>query len=140
MERILNEFGYNPSVYWLEPVISFDFDNSSDLQLDFPITLKAFLFCSFEKIEKAPITYYNPNHSLFFFYLKHGKPQYQTWSSKKFSAIKVIGLIETESFISVHFKAVRGSRNSVFEFTLADLPCLNLYDCISLFSLLSKDA
>lgn len=34
---------------------------------------------------------------------------------------------------------VRGVGNLVFEFSLANLPCLNLYDWISLFSLLSKD-
>lgn len=80
MERILNEDVDNSNVYWLEPVISFDLENSSDLQLDFHITPKALLFRSFEKIEKAPITDYGVNHSLFSFYLKHRKPQYQTWS------------------------------------------------------------
>ncbi|CAI9268693.1 unnamed protein product [Lactuca saligna] len=67
----------------------------AEKKLDFLITLKAFLFCSFDKIEKAPITDYNVNHSLFSFYLNHEKPLYQTWSSMKITTVEVIGPIET---------------------------------------------
>lgn len=74
------------------------------------------------------------------FYFKQGKPHYQTWSLQKISIVNVFGPIETESFLNVHFKAVRGSRNPVFEFTLTELPFLNPSDWISLFSLLLKDA
>ncbi|CAI9263321.1 unnamed protein product [Lactuca saligna] len=47
---ILNKAIDNPNIYWLEPVGSFELDNSLDLQLDLSITPKAFLFCSFDKI------------------------------------------------------------------------------------------
>ncbi|CAI9260637.1 unnamed protein product [Lactuca saligna] len=67
------------------------------------------------------------------------KPQYQTWSSKKIAIVKVFRPDETESFINVRFKAVRGARSSVFEFTFVDLPCLNPYEWIYLFTHLSKD-
>lgn len=139
MEMILNEGVKNPSTHWLEPVISFELGNTLKSQLDLPITSKAFVFRSFEKIEKAPTSDTDVYHMVFSFYLKYGRPQYHTWSSKKIAIIKVFKPAETEDFINVRFKALRGASNSVFEFTLADLPCLNPYDWISLFSLLSKD-
>lgn len=64
----------NLSVYWLELVVSFELENTSESQLDFPKTPKAFLFCYFDKIEKAPFLDNNVNQMLFSFYLKHGKP------------------------------------------------------------------
>ncbi|KAL7612009.1 hypothetical protein Lser_V15G06497 [Lactuca serriola] len=60
MERILNEVGDNPNVYWLEPIVSFDLENSLDSQLDLPITPKAFQFCSFDKIANSPL----PDHDV----------------------------------------------------------------------------
>lgn len=114
--------------------------NTLESQLDFSITPKAFWFRYFDKVAKAPDSDNNANLMLISFYLKHGMPRYKTWSSKKIYVVKVIGPTETESFVNVRFKVVRGSRNLVFEFTLTDLPCLNLYNWISLFSLLSKDA
>ncbi|CAI9294471.1 unnamed protein product [Lactuca saligna] len=125
-KHILNETVDNPNVYWLEPVVSFDLENSMDLQLDLPITPKAFQFCSFDKIANAPFPDHDVDQVLFSFYLKHMKPQYHTWSSKKITAIKVFGPIKTKSFINARFKTDRGAVSLVFEFTHADLPCLNL--------------
>lgn len=53
--------------------------------------------------------------------------------------MKLFGTVETDSFINARFKAVRGVGSSVFEFSLADLPCLNPYDWISLVNIFSKD-
>ncbi|CAI9266357.1 unnamed protein product [Lactuca saligna] len=44
MERILNEAINNLSIHWSDSVVAFDLENTSESQLDFPITLKAFLF------------------------------------------------------------------------------------------------
>ncbi|CAI9284604.1 unnamed protein product [Lactuca saligna] len=75
MERILNEAIDNQNIYWLEPFVSFELENTSKSQFDFPITLKAFLFRCFEKVKKASISDDDVNHMLFSFYLKHEKPQ-----------------------------------------------------------------
>lgn len=78
MERILNEVVENPSTHWLEPTISFELENTSKSQIDLPITPRAFLFRCFEKVKKALISDYDVNHMIFSFYLKYGKPQYET--------------------------------------------------------------
>ena len=69
MQRILTEAIDNLSIHWLEPVTSFELENTLDSQLDFPITLKAFLFPSFEVITNAPDSDENVNKSLMAFYL-----------------------------------------------------------------------
>ncbi|CAI9295632.1 unnamed protein product [Lactuca saligna] len=66
------------------------------------------------------------------------KPQYETWSAGKITAVKVTDPIEIDSFPNAKFKVVRGSASRVHEFTLADLPCLNPYDWIMLYNLLLK--
>ncbi|CAI9285120.1 unnamed protein product [Lactuca saligna] len=139
MERILKEAIDNPKVYSLEPVASFELENTLECQLDFPITVKAFLFCCFDKVEKAPNSDNDANLMLISIYLWHGKPQYQTWSSKKITAVKVFGLIETNSFINARFKASQGASKPIVESSLAYLSCLNPYYWISLFNFLSKD-
>ena len=115
----------NPSVYWLEPVTSFELENTLDSQLDFPITPKAFLFRSFDRVENALESVNNVNLMLISFYLKHGNPQYQILSSKKITTMKVIRPIETESFLNAWFKITRGVVSSVLKFSLVDLPYLN---------------
>ncbi|CAI9293042.1 unnamed protein product [Lactuca saligna] len=67
--------------YWLEPVMSFDLLNRQDSQLDLPITLKAFHFCSFVKFVNVLATDSVADHLLFLFYLKHMNLQYETWSA-----------------------------------------------------------
>ncbi|CAI9270001.1 unnamed protein product [Lactuca saligna] len=76
---------------------------------------------------------------LFSLYLKYGKPQFKIWSLQKIVVVKVYAPVPTENFISIKFKGFRGTSRSEDEFTLADLPCMNLYDWISLFLILSKD-
>ncbi|CAI9289421.1 unnamed protein product [Lactuca saligna] len=78
-------------------------------------------------------------HLLFLFYLKHMKPQFETWSASKIIVVKVTGTIETESFPNVKFKVVRGSFSQVYEFTLPDLPCLTPYEWIMLYNMLLRD-
>ncbi|CAI9291656.1 unnamed protein product [Lactuca saligna] len=56
MEHILSEAIDNPRVYWLEHVVSFEFENSQNSQLGLPITLKAFQFCCFDKIVNVPLS------------------------------------------------------------------------------------
>ncbi|CAI9264833.1 unnamed protein product [Lactuca saligna] len=73
------------------------------------------------------------------FHLKNMKPKYETWSYKNISTVKVIGPIETDSFINARFKVARGAASFLFEFTLADLTYLNSFDLISLLLLLMKD-
>ncbi|CAI9288681.1 unnamed protein product [Lactuca saligna] len=70
---------------------------------------------------------------------QHIKPQYEMWSSSKITAVKVIGPIKTESFPNAKFKLVKGSTSRVHEFTLADLTCLNPYNWIMFYNLLSRD-
>lgn len=67
------------------------------------------------------------------------KPQYETWSASKLTGVKVIGLIETDSFPNAKFKVVRGSTSQVYKFTLANLPCLNPYDWIILYNMMLKE-
>lgn len=74
MEQILNEAMDNPSVHWLDPVTSFELENTLDSQLDFPITPKAFLFRCFDEIANAPDADANVDKSLMTFYLKYDKP------------------------------------------------------------------
>lgn len=129
----------NRSIHWLEPVTSFDMENKLDSQFDFLIIPKAFLFRSLVVIANVLDSDENVNKSLMEFYLKHAKPQYQTWISREITAIKFIRPIETESFVNVKFKTTRGSANSVFELSLIDPPCLNTFDWITLLHILITD-
>ncbi|XP_023762192.1 cell wall protein DAN4-like [Lactuca sativa] len=61
VKRILTEAVDNPRIHWLEPVTSFDLENTLDSQLDFPITPKAFMFWFFERILNAPDSDENVN-------------------------------------------------------------------------------
>lgn len=70
-----NEVVDNPSIHWLEPITSFDLENTLDSQFDMPITSRAFLFRSFEVIANAPSSDANVDKSLMDFYLQHVKPQ-----------------------------------------------------------------
>lgn len=99
-----NEAIDDPSVHWLEPLVSFEMGNTVYSQFDFSVTLRAFLFRCFEKIEKAPLSDYDVNHMLFSFYLKYGKPQFQTWSLLNMVVVKVYASFSVENFIIVKFK------------------------------------
>lgn len=135
----MNEAVNNLNSYWLEPVRYFELENSMDLQFDLPITPKAFLFRSFDKIVNVYPTDKATNQVLFAFYLKYMRPPYKTWSSRKITVVKVFSPIETESFLNARFKVSCGAVSSTQKFTLVDLPCLNLFNWISLLLLLMKD-
>ncbi|CAI9283106.1 unnamed protein product [Lactuca saligna] len=139
LERIQKEEIDDPSVYLLEPSVSFELINIIDSQLEFPLTPKAFLFRGFDHIEKAPLSDYNVNNKLFSFYPKHGQPHYKLWSLRKMVVVKVCSPFPTEHFINIKFRVFRGASRTEFDFTLADLPCVNLNNYISLFFILSKD-
>ncbi|CAI9284227.1 unnamed protein product [Lactuca saligna] len=83
IKRIQREAIDDLSVYWLEPMVSFDLNKEAYYQFDFPIIPRAFMFMCFEKIEKA-LTYVSE-----LFYLKYTKPQYQTWRLKRIMGLKV---------------------------------------------------
>ncbi|CAI9283124.1 unnamed protein product [Lactuca saligna] len=76
----------DPDVHWLEPTTSFELRNTSESQIDFPLTLKAFLFQGFKHIEKSPLSDYEVNNKIFVFYLNHNQPQYEMWSLRKLLA------------------------------------------------------
>ncbi|CAI9281061.1 unnamed protein product [Lactuca saligna] len=76
------------------------------------------------------------DHLILSFYLKNMKTQYETWSARKIMAVNITGPIETTSFPNATFKVSRGSSSQFCKFTLTDLPCLNLYDWIMLYSFL----
>ncbi|KAL7615919.1 flocculation protein FLO11-like [Lactuca sativa] len=77
-DTLINQAIEFPSVYWLEPVASFDYDNSRDLQFDMPITRKAFTFHFFDVTAKFPHPNLKVDRELIDFYLKNGQPQYLT--------------------------------------------------------------
>ncbi|CAH1427681.1 unnamed protein product [Lactuca virosa] len=128
-----------PSQYWLDPIASFDVQNTQDSQLDLPITPKAFRFRAFIKVANAPFSDSTADQLLFAFYLKHMKPQFETWGASKIVVVKVTGPFETESFPNAKFKVARGSACQACEFTLADLPCLNPHDWMVIFNILLRE-
>ncbi|KAL7600954.1 hypothetical protein Lser_V15G23568 [Lactuca serriola] len=87
-----------PSMYWLEPIASFECENSKDSQFDMPITRKAFTFHCFDVTTEVP----HPD-------LK---------------------------FVNVNFKINRGTANTKYFISLADLPNLNPHDWIQLYNIL----
>lgn len=119
IECIQKEAIDDPSIYWLEPSISFDLNNNVESQFDFPITPRAFLFHCFEKIEKSLISDNEVNQKLFSVYLMYGKPQYKSWSLKNISNVKVKSLVQTLEFLNIQFKGFRGANHVVNQFTLA---------------------
>ncbi|CAI9284360.1 unnamed protein product [Lactuca saligna] len=91
------------------------------------------------KVVNVPLTDRGVDHMLFSFYLKHMKPQYETWPLRKIIVVKVKGPIETDRFPNAKFKVERGSASQCYEFTLANLPCLNPNEWLILYNMLLKD-
>ncbi|CAI9292350.1 unnamed protein product [Lactuca saligna] len=139
MKRIQNDTVNLLSQYWLEPTVSFEFQNTQDSQLDLPIIPKAFRFRVSVKVVNVPLLEISADQMLFTFYLKHIKPQYETWSLSKITGVKVTGPIETDNFPNAKFKVARGSTSQVYEFTHADLPCLNPNDGSVLYNMLLRE-
>ncbi|CAI9293869.1 unnamed protein product [Lactuca saligna] len=117
LKKIQHDVVELPSQYWLDPIASFDRQNSQDSQLDLPITPKAFRFRAFVKVANSPFTDSSVDQLLFSIYLKHMNPH----------------------FPNVKFKVVRGSACQAYEFTLFDLPCLNPNDWIVLYNILLRE-
>lgn len=139
VEGVTNEAIECLNIHWIEPVASIELENTVDSQFDMPLTMKAFLFQCFEPIANTAPSNGKVNKSLMEFYLKHGKPQYETWSAQKITTVKVVGSVDTESFINVKFKKARGSQSVIHKFTLTDLTGLNPYDWIIMFHFLLND-
>ena len=94
----------SPSIYWLEPIASFNCDKSKDSQFDTPITRKAFTFQCFDSTVGVPFPNPKVDHELIDFYLKYGQPQYLTWSAQKIITFKVLKPTPVGKFMNVHFK------------------------------------
>nr|KAJ0210234.1 hypothetical protein LSAT_V11C400205970 [Lactuca sativa] len=125
-----------PSILWLDPIMSFGLDNSKDAQFDMPITRKAFIFHCFNSTSVIPSADPKVDRDLLDFYLEFAQPQHLTWSSKKITTVKVMKPYSTGKFINVKFRVTRGTEGSVYHFTLVDLPNLNPHDWILLNNIL----
>ena len=64
-ETLIKEAIESPSTLWLEPVTSFDCDNTRDSQFDMPITRKAFVFHCFDSTTEVPSPHPQVDHELF---------------------------------------------------------------------------
>ncbi|XP_052627004.1 uncharacterized protein LOC111900825 [Lactuca sativa] len=73
-ETLIKEAIEFPSMYWLEPVASFDCENSRDSQFDMPITRKTFKFHCFDSTVPVPFPHPKVDRELIDFYLKFGQP------------------------------------------------------------------
>ncbi|KAL7619172.1 hypothetical protein Lser_V15G03621 [Lactuca serriola] len=135
-ERMIKEAIDTPSILWLEPVISFDCDNSVDSQFDMPLTRKAFIFHAFSNIFEVPHLNAELDRELIDFYLKAARPQYLTWSAQKIVSVRVLKPYTEGQFINVRFKVIRGSARTAHHISLADLPNLNPHDWIVLHNIL----
>nr|KAJ0210445.1 hypothetical protein LSAT_V11C400208170 [Lactuca sativa] len=93
-----------PSILWLEPVMSIGLDNSKDAQFDMPITRKEFIFHCFNSTAAIPSPYPKVDRDLLEFYLEFAQPQHLTWSSKKITTVKVMKPYSAGKFINVKFR------------------------------------
>lgn len=107
--------------------------------MDFPLTPRALLFRFCQKIKKTQTSNNTINRKLFNFYLKYGKPQYESWTLKRIVALKVGLPVDTKDFPNINFKRFCGSNHVLHEFTLDDFPFMNPYDWISIFNIVAKD-
>ena len=135
-DTLINQAIEFPSMYWLEPIASFECDNSKDSQFDMPITRKAFTFHCFDVTAEVPHPNPKVDRELVDFYLKNGQPQYLTWSAQKITKVKVLKPSPAGRFVNVNFKINRGTANTEYFISLADLPNLNPHDWILLYNIL----
>jgi len=108
MKRFNEESFSNPKVYWLQPSVSFEIVNTSESQLDFPLTTMAFIWRSFETVAHIPVSDKDTTMRLLTFYLNRAKPQYITWSLKNLMGLKVRGSVPLEGFTNIKFTRYRG--------------------------------
>ncbi|KAL7600948.1 hypothetical protein Lser_V15G23566 [Lactuca serriola] len=135
-ERMIKEAIETPSILWLEPVISFDCNNTVDSQFDMPLTRKAFIFHAFSNIFEVPHPNDELDRELIDFYLAAARPQYLTWSAQKIVNVRVLKPYVVGRFTNVKFKLIRGSARTAHLISLADLPNLNPHDWIVLYNIL----
>lgn len=139
LEKLIKEVIESPSSHWLEPVASFDCDNTKDSQFGMLITRKAFVFHCFNSIANIPSPDPKVHRDLLNYYLEFSQPQYLTWSTQKITSVKVLKPTPVGSFINVKFKVTRGSDSSVHMIYLADLLNLNPHYWILLNNILLSD-
>ncbi|KAL7590355.1 hypothetical protein Lser_V15G35622 [Lactuca serriola] len=135
-DRLIKEAIETPSILWLEPVISFDCNNTIDSQFDMPLTRKAFIFHAFSNIFEVPHPNDELDRELIDFYLEAARPQYLTWSAQKIVNVRVMKPFAVGRFTNVKFKLIRGSARTAHMISLADLPNLNPHDWIVLYNIL----
>ena len=111
-----------PNSHWLEPVLSFDVENSKDSQFDMPINRKAFIFHCFESTMAIPSPDPKVDQDLLEYYHEFSQPQYLTWSNKKITTVKVLKPTLAGKFLNIKLKVMRGSDGSSHTITLVDLP------------------
>ncbi|KAL7586246.1 hypothetical protein Lser_V15G38226 [Lactuca serriola] len=138
-ERMIKEAIETPSILWLEPVISFDCNNTVDSQFDMPLTRKAFIFHAFSNIFEVPHPNDELDRELIDFYLEAARPQYLTWSAQKIVNVRVLKPYAVGRFTNVKFKLIRGSARTAHLISLADLTNLNPHDWIVLYNILLTD-
>nr|KAJ0219876.1 hypothetical protein LSAT_V11C200068720 [Lactuca sativa] len=61
LKRMQNQVMDMPSQYWLDPIASFEIQNTQDSQLDLPITPKAFRFLGMMDVEIATVLRQKPS-------------------------------------------------------------------------------
>ena len=78
LERLRKEVIEALSSHWLEPILSFDVENSKDSHIDMPITCKAFIFHCLESTVAIPSPDSKVDQDLLRYYLEFSQPQYLT--------------------------------------------------------------
>lgn len=76
---------------------------------------------------------------VFNFYSKQSKLEYETQSLKMFVDLKIGKPFDAEGVVNVHFKVYKGDKHEQFDFTLTDLPMINLYDQIILLNIVFRN-
>ncbi|KAI3494742.1 hypothetical protein L1887_40447 [Cichorium endivia] len=137
-ETMKKEAIIQPIENWLQPNCSYDVGNYVDSQMDFPMTARVFLIRCFDELKANKEPRAVVNDKLFKFYLEHSKPQYMSWSLKKIVKLTPRMPHVTSPFRNTIFLARRGSDDEKDQFTMADLPFMNPFDWVSLFSILKR--
>lgn len=139
IQRIQKEVVDDPSTHCLEPSVSFELDNTSESQLDFLITRRAFLFNALRRFREPHflILMLIIRSSLSISSIKSLNFEFAVY--KRSSQWRFMLLFPADNFINIKFKWFGGTNRIEFEFTLADLPYMNPHDWICLFLILSKD-
>lgn len=79
------------------------------------------------------------NRKWFNFYVKHSKPQYESWNINKIDGLKVRKLEKVDYFLNLHFKIGFSNKHEADELTLADIPLMNPFHWISVTNIVSRE-